>query len=372
MSISIHFNTQSNRQFFITLNKRVQGYFKDNNISPNANAGMVFKTISMLVMYFVPFAFILAGVMPLWAMWASTIIMGIGLAGIGMSIMHDANHGAYSKKKWVNTLLGYALNAVGGTRYNWIIQHNLLHHTYTNIPETDGDIAGAGVVKLEVTKPPKKMYKYQHIYAWFLYGLMTFFWVTVKDFKQLVQFHKQGLKAGKQDNYAKEWAILIVTKVVYYGVMLGLPMLLTDLTFLQWLIGFFTLHFTAGIIMSVTFQLAHVVETTEQPLPDAEGQMEHAWAVHQLHTTANFARKNKLLNWYLGGLNFQVEHHLFTHICHVHYPALSDIVKATCEEYNIPYNEYRTMRSAIKSHYKMLKTLGHMTEIPVNPHSKAA
>lgn len=372
MSVSIRFNTKANRQFFITLNKRVQAYFKETGKSPHADTQMVIKTFVMLATYFVPFGLILTGWLPLWAMLLATVVMGAGMAGIGMSVMHDANHGAYAKNKTLNTIIGYMLNVVGGTRYNWIIQHNVLHHTYTNIPETDGDIAGAGVIKLEVTKPPKKIYRYQHIYAWFLYGLMTFFWVTVKDFKQLVQFSKQGLRAGKHDNVAKEWAILIATKVVYYAVMLGLPMLLLDIALWQWFIGFFVMHFTGGIIMSVVFQLAHVVEHTEQPMPDEEGKMQYNWAVHQLHTTANFARKNRFLNWYVGGLNFQIEHHLFTHICHVHYPKLSEIVKETAEEYGIPYYEFKTMREAVGSHYRMLKQLGAATEVPQRPTKQAA
>jgi len=358
MSATIRFNQRKDKDFYRTLNKRVYGYFRESGKSPFANASMVTKTVIMFLLYFVPYALIISGLLPLWGMWLATFFMGVGAAGIGMSVMHDANHGSYSKNPRVNRLIGYALNLVGGSRQTWVIQHNLLHHTYTNIPNVDEDIDGGGVIRLNIERPKRKIFRLQHIYAWFLYGIMTLTWVTMKDVRQVIRYKKRGLKSEKNENFRKELIILIISKVFYYLYILVLPMLLLDITIWQWLLGFLTLHLTTGFILSVTFQLAHVVEETNQYIPDEKNQIESAWAVHQLNTTANFAKKSKILNWYLGGLNFQVEHHLFSNICHVHYPKISKIVKNTAQEFNIPYHEYPTMTSAIASHYRSLKKLG--------------
>lgn len=358
MSQTIRFNTREDKTFFKTLNKRVYGYFKEAGKTPFADYRMVIKTIAMLSIYLVPFAVILTGVLPYWGMLIAAIIMGAGMAGIGMSVMHDANHGSYSRKKWVNQLLGYALNFMGGSRHTWIIQHNLLHHTYTNIPDVDEDLAGGGLIRLSEGRPKKKIYRLQHWYAWFFYGIMTLTWVSMKDIKQVISYKKRGLKASKDEAFGKELTTLILSKLFYYGYILVLPLVLLGIPFWAWLIGFLALHFTAGVILSITFQLAHVVENTGQFKPNEKGEVENAWAVHQMKTTANFARKSKLLNWYLGGLNFQVEHHLFPNICHVHYPKIAHIVKQTALEFNVPYYEYATMPKAIASHYRTLRDLG--------------
>jgi linoleoyl-CoA desaturase len=126
------------------------------------------------------------------------------------------------------------------------------------------------------------------------------------------------------------------------------------------------MHYTAGIILSLVFQLAHTVEETTHPMPNAEGIIENDWAIHQLNTTVNFSRKNKVLSWYVGGLNFQVEHHLFPKVCHVHYPEIAPIVKQTAEEFGIPYLEQEHFSNALKSHFAALKrfgTLPHPDEI---------
>ena len=93
------------------------------------------------------------------------------------------------------------------------------------------------------------------------------------------------------------------------------------------------------------------------PKPDTR-EMKNTWAIHQLYTTANFSPKNILVNWYVGGLNFQIEHHIFPHISHVHYRKIASIIKSTAKEFNLPYNEFKTVRSALLSHFKFLKKMG--------------
>lgn len=357
MQANIKFVNKDQSMFFPTLRKRVDEYFKEKGASKFGDYRLYIKTFTLISMYLVPYFLILFGNLPLWAMWVMTIIMGIGFAGIGMSVMHDANHASYSSNATVNSIIGYIVNLIGGNKYNWKIQHNVMHHTYTNIYGHDEDVENGNLFRLSPHAKSKKMHRYQHIYAWFLYSLGTFFWVTLKDYVQRAKIMKANKKLGPSDNYAKELFILILFKVIYYAYIIVIPLMILDITWWQYLIGFMTLHMVGGFILSVTFQLAHVVEETDHPLPTDEGNIENAWAIHQLETTANFARKSSLLNWYLGGLNFQIEHHLFPNISHVHYRKISEIVKSVAESFGLQYRESPTYLRAVASHYRVLKRL---------------
>lgn len=348
-----------NREFTQTLNKRVNEYFKTNNISRVGNTEMVIKTMVMFGLYFIPYALILGGVVTgLGWMFVLVLVMSLGLAGIGLSVMHDANHGAYSNKKWLNSLMGYSLNMVGANAFNWKIQHNVLHHTYTNVHEEDEDISPRGVLRLSPHSNWKWFHKYQFIYAWFLYGLMTIVWMVFKDFVRIIRYQQNGLARSNNANMVKEWSILIFTKVVYVSYIFVIPFLVTSLSGWQILFGILTMHYIAGFILAIIFQPAHVIEGTEYPLPDEHHKLENTWAVHQLHTTTNFGNKSRWFSWYVGGLNFQIEHHLFPNICHVHYRKISVIVESTAREYNLPYKSATTFVDALLGHARSLKQLG--------------
>jgi linoleoyl-CoA desaturase len=348
-----------NRDFTQTLNKRVNEYFKTNNLSRVANTEMVIKTLVMFGLYFVPYALMVTGVVTSvgW-MFALVLVMSLGLAGIGLSVMHDANHGAYSNKKWLNNLMGYSLNMVGANAFNWKIQHNVLHHTYTNVHEEDEDISPRGVLRLSPHSNWKWFHKYQFIYAWFLYGLMTIVWMVFKDFVRIIRYQKNGLARSNNANMVMEWLILIITKLVYVSYIFVIPFLVTSLSGWQILFGILTMHYIAGFILAIIFQPAHVIEGTEYPLPDEHHKLENTWAVHQLHTTTNFGNKSRWFSWYVGGLNFQIEHHLFPNICHVHYRKISGIVERTAKEFNLPYKSATTFVDALLGHARLLKQLG--------------
>ncbi|HEY9007597.1 MAG TPA: acyl-CoA desaturase [Ohtaekwangia sp.] len=355
---SIKFSS-TRSDFFTTLNQRVNEYFKNNNISRYANTEMKVKTVFMHVLYFVPFILMIIGIVTNpWLMLLMCALMGCGVAGIGLAVMHDANHGAYSNKKWVNQLLGYSLNIVGGNAFNWKVQHNVLHHTYTNIHDVDEDISPRGILRMTPYSDWKFIHKFQHVYAWFFYGLMTFVWVFVKDFVRIIRYQKDGLVKNQKADIRTEWAILIATKVLYLAYIMVLPLAILPITGWQWFAGFFLMHYIAGFILAVIFQPAHVIDGTEYPLPNEEGKIENSWAIHQLHTTTNFAQSNKILSWYVGGLNYQVEHHLFPNVCHVHYRNISGIVKQTAEEFDLPYKSQPTFIGALIGHAKLLKELG--------------
>lgn len=358
MNKTIRF-ARGHADFFATLSQRVNQYFTANKILRTANGEMVFKTFFMFALYFIPYFFIISGIITnIWLLFLLCLVMGTGMAGIGLSIMHDANHGAYSTSQWVNNFLGFSLNLVGGYSFNWKVQHNVLHHTYTNVHDVDEDISPRGVLRMAPGSQWKSFHRYQHFYAWFFYGLLTFVWVVVKDFARLSRYQQDGLLKKFNTTPAKEWTILLLSKTIYVTYIIVIPTLLLPVSWWQVLIGFFAMHYVSGFILAIIFQPAHVIEGTEYPVPDENGNLENNWAIHQMHTTTNFGRKHKAFSWYVGGLNYQVEHHLFPNICHVHYRNISQIVEDTAKEFGVPYKSKDTFFQAIVAHTRLLKTLG--------------
>jgi linoleoyl-CoA desaturase len=287
-----------------------------------------------------------------------TVVMGLGVAGVGMSVMHDAIHGSFSASSKLNKFFGASIYLLGGNVYNWDVQHNKLHHTYTNLHDIDEDITGKFMLRLSSGDKLKAVHRFQHIYAFFLYSLMTisFLW---KDFKEIGLYNKMAESGLVKPYPRKELVNLIISKIAYVLFIGVLPMMVLDITFGQWFAGFMAMHCTAGIILSTVFQLAHIVEGAGQPAVDDKGNIENAWAIHQLNTTANFAGNNKILSWYIGGLDYQVEHHLFPNISHIHYPAIASIVKSTAEDFGIVYNNKQSFINGLRSHVRMLHNLGH-------------
>jgi linoleoyl-CoA desaturase len=359
MSLNVNLKFSNHQKdFFVTLNQRVSVYFKNNKIERTANTEMVIKTIFMFSLYLIPYFLLIGGITSnSWVMLGLCAVMGLGMAGIGLSVMHDANHGSYSTKPWVNNILGLSLNFVGGHDFNWKVQHNVLHHTYTNVHDVDEDISPRGIIRMGPESAWKPIHKFQHYYAWFFYGLMTLVWVTVKDFSRLIKYQREGLVKKQRTSLTKEWSVMIATKIVYFTYIFVIPMWLLPVTFGQVVIGFLVMHYIAGFILAMIFQPAHVVEGTEYPMPDEQGNLENTWAIHQLRTTTNFGHKEKLFSWYVGGLNYQVEHHLFPNICHVHYRAIATIVEQTAKEFNLPYKAKETFYQAVVAHARQLKIL---------------
>jgi linoleoyl-CoA desaturase len=255
--------------------------------------------------------------------------------------------------------MSFSIFFIGGTSINWQLQHNNLHHTFTNIDGHDEDIAPLGFLRFSPHAKLKKIHRFQFLYAWFFYGLMTLMWALTKDFAQLKRYSKMDLLKVKNTTYPKELMKLIIFKAFYLSYCLFLPMLVVNLAWWKILLGFAIMHFTCGLILALIFQPAHVVEKTEFPLPvEGTNQIEDDWASHQLKTTANFAPKSFLMSWFVGGLNFQIEHHLFPNICHVHYKKIAPIIRQTAKEFNLPYYSEPTFISALISHAKLLYSLG--------------
>ncbi|MDB4061607.1 acyl-CoA desaturase [Vicingaceae bacterium] len=355
----IRFVNPTQSEFVKTLRKRVDNYFKEKNIPKTGGIKFKIKAVVMLAMYTAPYFVLLSGaVTSSLIQWGLCVLMGLGMAGIGLSVMHDANHGSASRKKWLNKFLGFSINFLGGNINNWKAQHNIMHHSFTNIEGHDEDLNAGPVLRFSPKSRKLKMHKYQHIYAWFLYSLMTLSWTFQKDFGDILRYEKMGLLKQLKTTLRKEMILIIVTRVIYFIYMLVIPFLLMDAVWWQLIIGFLTVHFAAGFTLASIFQLAHVMEELEYPIP-TEGSILNQWAVHQMNTTLNFAGKDKLLSWYVGGLNYQVEHHLFPNISHVHYSKIAPIVEKTAKEFNVPYHNVLSFRSALAQHGRMLYKLGH-------------
>ena len=354
----VKFNTADQPEFFPELRKRVSKHFKDKKISQNANLEMKIKTAFMIGLYFIPLALMVTGVVSsllgVLAMW---VLMGLGMSGIGLSIMHDANHGSYSKNKHINNVLGFLVNFTGGYHNNWKIQHNVLHHSFTNVHEFDEDI-DKGIMRFSPNQPQKNGYRFQAFYAPFLYGLMTIYWLVAKDFQQLVRYKEKNLLAGQGLTLKKAMTEIIFHKMWYVALFIALPLITIALPWYQIMAGFFLMHFICGLFLALIFQPAHVIEETEFFVPDHSGSVENNWAIHQMKTTSNFANGSGAFSWFIGGLNYQIEHHLFPNICHVHYKDISPIVKQTALEFNVPYYHHSTFLKALSSHFTLLNELG--------------
>ena len=317
---------------------------------------MVTKTVTLFTVFFGAYALILSGLFSPLGMLGLCVVMGVGMAGIGFAVAHDALHGAYSNKPWVNRLLGFSFDILGANGYMWKMTHNIVHHTYTNIQGVDGDLEVSPYLRLSPRSAYRPIHRYQQWYALAAYSLSTLVWVTIKDFKYFLR--SDGGPYHSERHPRSEVAILIGFKALYYGWSLAIPMLVLDVAWWQVLVGWLAMHLTAGLILGIVFQLAHVVEQTAHPTPDEAGNMEQAWMVHEMETTANFGRKNRLLTWYVGGLNYQIEHHLFPRVCSIHYPEISEIVRSVALKHGMPYHENETFLGAVRSHLRVLRQLG--------------
>jgi linoleoyl-CoA desaturase len=353
---TLRFVPSDKGQFTATLRKNVNDYFREKGISTRGNVRMAFKAVTMLACYLVPFALMLFLPMSGWLIFPLFITMGIGMSGIGMGVMHDAVHGSLSKRSWVNRLFGSTMYLIGGSTFNWRIQHNVLHHTYTNIEGFDEDIEPKGSIRFSTNTPLKRIHRFQHIYAFFLYAFLTLARMA-SEFSRLRKYSRDGLVTLQGTSLRGAMTRLVITKAGYLLVFIGLPLIFSAFTWWMILVGFLIMHVVAGIIMSTVFQMAHLVEVAAQPAPEGD-VIRNEWMIHELETTANFSMNSRLFGWMIGGLNYQIEHHLFPNICHIHYRALAPIVQRTAGEFGIRYNVNRTFFGAIRSHVRMLRALG--------------
>jgi len=316
---------------------------------------MYLKSASILVWFVGSWALLVFAAKNGWQASACAMSLGLSIAAVGMGVQHDANHGAYSDHAWVNRAFGFTLDVMGVCSFIWRQKHNVIHHAFTNVQGVDFDLDFGVIARLSPEQRRRSVHRYQHVYLWFLYGFLLPKWVFYDDFVILFSRRMGPHKLPKLG--AKEIALFIGYKVFFVGWSIVIPALYHPL----WQVAIFHLvaAFTLGVTLACAFQLAHCVEEAQFPIAAPAGQLTNEdWQAHQVETTVDFARSNRLLGWFLGGLSFQVEHHLFPKVCHLHYEALSHIVEEVALKHGVRYRRNGTLRIAMSSHYRHLKKLG--------------
>ncbi|HTF31520.1 MAG TPA: acyl-CoA desaturase [Flavitalea sp.] len=353
-----------NKVFFNDLKGSVDKYFVDNKIQKTGNSTLFFKAGILIFGAAGIYIALLTLEMPPLLGISLSALLGLLLASIGFNVMHDANHGSFSSKKWVNDAMGLSLNALGGNAFIWKFKHNIIHHTYTNVDGIDDDIAKSPLMRQCSTQKWVPAHRFQHIYVVLVYAISSFAWVFMMDLNKYLSrkvYTTPLQKMSKQDHF-----VFWFSKAMYILFYIAIPVIAVG--WQSWAIGFTFMHVFLGFTLAIVFQLAHVVEHTEFEAVGIEGKMvENEWAIHQVKTTANFAPANKIISWYVGGLNFQIEHHLFPRVSHVHYPAISKIVKESCERHDISYVEFSTMSKAVVSHFRFMRELGKKPQTQLVP-----
>jgi linoleoyl-CoA desaturase len=354
MNITPKFKNVTGTNFHKELKFRVNNYFVENNKKSTGNFSLYFKAVLLWTLYVALYVHLIFFTPTAWLAIVECLALGGITAAIGFNVMHDGGHGSFSESPFWNKMAAFSVNGLGASMLMWMNKHNIIHHTYTNIDGIDDDIEIGSLLRMCPTQKKLRIHKFQHIYVWFLYTLLLVSWVFHTDYKKYFT-KKVGnvpIKKFSAFNHFAFWA----AKVFYYFVAIVLPIFMVG--FLPWLVGFLVSSMFAGLVLSIVFQLAHTVEEAAFPVISANNDIENEWAIHQIETTANFATKNKLVSWLVGGLNFQIEHHLFPKISHIHYPAISKIIKSTCEEFNVKYIEFKRTRDAIVSHALYLRKMG--------------
>jgi linoleoyl-CoA desaturase len=333
----------------------VRQYFATKQLPKTGDWRMFLKTGICLTWLATAYILLVFSAASLTSALLTAFALAQGFILVSCNIMHDGAHNSFSKNKKISWLMGCTLDLMGGSQMLWRQKHNVLHHTYTNINALDSDLHTSGLLRLHPEQPWWPWHRWQHVYAFPLYSILTLSWVTYSDFRKFFSGHIGPYRLRQCT--VLDVCLFFLTKLFYCGYALILPLFFHP--FLHVLIAFVAVHLLLGFTLSIVFQLAHTLESNTFPTPDPHtGTIDNAWAMHEVETTVNFAPHNTLLTWYVGGLNFQIEHHLFSRICHIHYPAISTIVRETCQEFSLPYVCYPTLRSAIAAHYRFLKTMG--------------
>lgn len=337
------------------LKKRIGDYFNQKGKSQTGNLRLYIKAVVLITSFFALYVHLVFFTPTTILAIAESVLMGCVVAAIGFNVMHDGAHGSFSRYQWINDIASNIANFLGASQHMWKSKHNIIHHTYTNIHGVDDDIEARPLLRLCDEQSHYKIHKYQHVYFPAAYSLLYIYWIFVTDYIKYFSGKIGSIVLRKMT--LKEHISFWFYKLAHAFIFVGLPIYMVG--FSAWIIGFLCMGMVAGFVLSIVFQLAHTVEHTHFPMPDeATGKMEDEWAIHQIKTTANFATRNKVISWLVGGLNFQIEHHLFPKISHVHYPQISKIIKQACQEFGVEYIEYPKLRQAVVSHVSYLKQMG--------------
>ncbi len=343
------------RSFHAELKRRAAQYFQTEAKAQTGNSSLLAKAVLLvggLVALYIHLVFFTPALG--WAL-LECVALGTAVALVGFNVMHDGAHGSFSRFPRLNRAAAFTLDVLGGSSYMWDAKHNTVHHMYTNIDGVDDDLDIQPWMRVTPDQKRYGAHRFQHLYFWMLYGMLYITWILFTDYQKYFtrRIGSVPLKPMSGFDQFTFWGFKALNLVLY----IALPIYMVG--FWGWLVGFLLTGWVAGFVLSIVFQLAHTVEQASFPVPHAvTNKLEDEWAIHQLRTTANFATDNRLISWLVGGLNFQVEHHLFPKVSHIHYPKLSKIIKQTCAEFDVPYQEYPKMWQAVVSHVVFLRQMG--------------
>jgi linoleoyl-CoA desaturase len=341
--------------FHAELRRRVDDYFHLSGRRQRDCPEMYLKTAIILLAFFGAYIGLVFFAATWWQGLGLAILLGLSMAGIGFTIEHDGGHQAYSNHQWINRAMAKTMDLLGASSYLWHWKHDVIHHTYTNVHGQDTDIEVGFIGRLSPHQRHLGIHRFQHFYLWPLYGLNVIKWQLYDDFHDIIRGRIGARRIPRPTPLG--WFYFIGAKVAFYGMAFVIPLMFNSV--LSVLVFYVATVFTASFVVSIVFQLAHCVEEAEFTLPDEKSTViNNSWAIQQIETTVNFSRDNKLQSWFLGGLNFQVEHHLFPRICHIHYPEISKLVEETCLEYGVKYRQHRTFRGGLLSHFRWLRSMG--------------
>lgn len=344
----------SDEGFYAALKKRVDERFPGVRTRGAGGWRMLPKTAIILTLFVVSYVFLVFFSPSILTTILAAFVLAQSLALIGFNLVHEGAHGSYSNNKTINWLMGATAGFLGGSHLIWWHKHNVLHHTYTNVEEMDTDIQTGGVMRWSPLQEWRPWHRFQHVYAFPVYSLFVFL-LIYSDIERIIsrRIGNYSLPKPSPSQHANFW----LTKVFYFGYALVLPLFFN--TWWHVLAVLLLVNLILGLTLSTIFSLAHTVEGPVFRSPDPEsGGMGKEWAVHEVETTANFAPRSRLLSWYVGGLNSQIEHHLFPNVCHIHYPRLRKVVEETCRDFSVTYLSYPTLLAAVRSHYRHLKVMG--------------
>lgn len=355
--IQYKFTDRSKSDFERDLKKKVNDYFKSNDLSKKSNGFMFFKSLFFFCFYAsVYIAIVKIEFSSISILLLLSVLLGFGHAFSGMNIMHDFVHGTYKKNKIVEVLLNTFLLLIGVNSFIWSIEHNVIHHTYTNIDGVDQDINNLYIFRFSEIQPKKWFHKYQYLYASIIYCFAIIDWQTSKDFLKLYRYYRDGYFKSRGEMILMLMR-LILEKVIFYLLFFVIPYYAFNQGWQTPTLMLITMMLSSSLVIALVFRLAHVVPCTS--LADSkESDVYKNWFIHQIESSSNFANGNSLVTFLTGGLNFQIEHHLFPNICHVHYPVIATLVRETANEYGIKYNSYYTVSDAVKAHFRLLKDMG--------------
>ena len=342
-------------EFLIELRRRVDEFFRSTGRRQRDCPQMYIKTGILLVFFAASYALLVFVAEFWWQALPLAVVLGLVTAAIGFNVQHDGSHQAYSNHGWVNKIMAMSLDVIGGSSHHWHWKHIVYHHTYVNITGHDTDVDIGGLGRLTPHRRRFWFHRWQQYYLWPLYGFMAINWHLVGDFRDVIP----GRIGEHRLPRPKGWdlTVFVAGKFSFFALAFGIPFLFHRF----WIVALFyaAVAIVLGLVLTVVFQLAHCVEQAEFPLPGLDtGRIEKAWAIHQVETTVDFARRSRVAAWFLGGLNFQIEHHLFPRICHINYPAISKLVEQTCQEFGVKYNEHASFRAGVVSHFRWLRRMG--------------